>query len=198
MRKTFNLKDLQIQSKRNNFRRRQGLLNYEIPIFKKVKTNDLRGIISKKINKIGKFYEKFKQNKIPENLLPKENRNKAELVDKYWNWRQQKDFMRQKNIVQLLANTSADSKTNETKQEKNRVQLDSRFSGLPQVKSRLMFKHKGKVAKALKNQLDVVDQLRKEVSSDLELIQKENQVFGMNYEQAERNLATNIQHRHTR
>lgn len=173
-------------------------MNYEIPIFKKVNNKDMRGIISKKINKIGKFYDKFKQNRIPENLLPDRKAQKTGLVEKYWNWQKQRDFMRQKNIVNLLANTSADSKTNEAKKEKNGVKLDSKFSGLPQVKSRLMIKHKGKIAKTLKKKLDAVDQLRKEVSSDLELIQKENQVFGMNYEQAERNLATNIQHRHKR
>ena len=196
MSKMFNLQNLQLQSKRQNFRRRQGLLNYEIPVFKKVNGKDLRGIINKKINKIGKFYQRFKKNRIPENLLPETRNREEDLVDKYWKWEEQKDFMKQKHIVKLLANTSGESGTVSPKIKG--VQEDKKYSGLPLIKSKLMFKHKGHIAKNLKKRLEAIEQLRKEVSSDLELIQKENKVFGMNYEQTERNLPTSIQHRNKR
>jgi hypothetical protein len=195
MRNSFKLATLQKQSQRQNFRRRQGLMNYDIPVFKKVNSKNLRGIISKKLNKIGKFYQQFQENKIPTNLVPKPKDKDTHLVNKHWHWKDQEEYMDQKNINKLLANTSKDTKE---AQRQPAYQQDQEFSGLPLIMSKQILKHKGKVSKELKKRLDAIEQLRNEVSSDLELIQKEQPVFGMNYEKAEVNLPTNIQHRHKR
>ena len=195
MRKSFQLAHLQQQSRKQNFRRRQGLMNYEIPVFKKVNQKNLRGIINKKLNKIGKFYKVFQNNKIPASLLSEPLTTDRNL--EIWKWAEQEAFMQQKNENRLLANTSGDSQRTPT-QPRKEYPKDKDFGGLPLVKSKLILKHKGKVAKEFKKKLDAVEQLRNEVSSDLELIQKEGQVFGMNYEEAERFLPTNIQHRHKR
>ena len=156
-----------------------------IPVFKKVTQKDLRNVISKKLNKLGKFYSKFKGNRLPKDFLPKIEKLKTDPVGKYWDIKKQKDYEYQELQAQLLSLNNSNSKT-ETENSKAKPRHKDNYPGLPLIMSKVMIRRRGKMAKEFKTEMDGKNKLRQNVSQDLEQIEKENPVFAMNYDQAER------------
>lgn len=186
---------LKVQSRNNIIKkkRRAGLIDLAIPVFKKVTKKDLRAVVSKKLNKLGKFYAKFKENKLPVDFLPKIDKIKTDPVSRYWDINQQKEFKLREMQEQMLSLNKSNTETKNDSLKKNSKIKDD-YPGLPLIMSKLMIRKRGKMAKEFKLEMDEKDKLRQNVSQDLEKIEKEAPLFGMNYEQAERGYRDKLFH----